>query len=71
MSDLSKEENFIVDAIKKQGEGGKTIAYKKLQDICAEQFEGVRLILKKLKEKGIVEYDGMIPSFNSQITLLK
>lgn len=69
MSELSKEEQFILDAIKQHGEEGKTIPYKKLQDICANEFEGVRLILKKMKGKGLVSYDGMIPDFNSTISL--
>jgi predicted ATP-dependent protease len=68
MADLTKDEQFIINAIKNKGEGGK-ITYKKLQEICAEEFEGVRLILKKLKEKGLVDYEGMIPSFNAEITL--
>jgi hypothetical protein len=62
------EEEFILKAIKEQGENGK-IAYKKLQNICANEFEGVRLILKKLKEKGKVDFDGNVPSFGSEITL--
>ncbi|MHA1512436.1 MAG: hypothetical protein ACTSRX_12045 [Promethearchaeota archaeon] len=66
---LSNEENFILKAIKESGENGKSISYKKLQDICADEFEGVRLILKKLKGKNLVDFDGMIPGFSSIITL--
>ena len=47
------------------------VYYKALQDYCAEEFEGVRLILKKLKEKGIVDYEGVIPGFSAEITLIK
>ena len=70
MSDesLTVEEKFILKAITEHGEGGTTIPYKKLQDICADEFEGVRLILKKLKSKGLVSYDGMIPGFSAIIT---
>lgn len=67
---LSKEEEFVLNAIKTQGDGGKTIKYKKLQEICANEFEGVRLILKKMKEKGLLDYDGgAVPGFSSTITL--
>ena len=66
---LSVEEKFILNAIKESGENGKSISYKKLQDICADEFEGVRLILKKLKGKNFVDFDGMIPGFSSVITL--
>ena len=49
MEELSNEEKFILDQLK--GNGGK-LNYRALQDLCAEEFEGVRLILKKMKEKG-------------------
>ena len=67
---LSVEENFILKAIKDSGENGKSISYKKLQDICADEFEGVRLILKKLKGKNLVDFDGIIPGFSSVITMV-
>ena len=67
---LSKEEKFILNAIKESGDNGKSITYKKLQDICADEFEGVRLILKKLKSKKLVDFEGMIPGFSSVISLL-
>lgn len=69
MSQLSEEERFIIEQIKTQGNEGVAINYRKLQDLCAEKFEGVRLILKKLKEKGIVDYEGMIPGYNDNIKL--
>jgi hypothetical protein len=71
MADLSTEEEFIIKAIKEKGEGGKSIGYKALQTICQDEFEGVRLILKKMKEKGIVDYEGNIPGFSAEILLLK
>ena len=43
--------------------------YKELQTLCQEEFEGVRLILKKLKEKGIVSYEGIIPGYSAEIEL--
>ena len=67
---LSTEEKFILKAINESGENGKSISYKNLQDICADEFEGVRLILKKLKGKNLVDFDGMIPGFSSVIILI-
>lgn len=68
MSDLSQEEIFVIEKIKEHG--GK-INYKELQTLCEEKFEGVRLILKKLKEKTYVDYEGMIPGFSAEIELLR
>ena len=66
MSELSKEENYI---IKKLKENGGILNYKNLQTLCQEEFEGVRLILKKLKEKNIVDYEGIIPGYSAEIEL--
>jgi len=68
MENISQEEKFIINKLK---ENDGLLNYKALQDYCAEEFEGVRLILKKLKEKGIVDYDGVIPGFSAEITLIK
>ncbi|MFX0028590.1 MAG: hypothetical protein ACFE8B_05240 [Candidatus Hermodarchaeota archaeon] len=68
MSELSHEEKFIIEKL--QENGGK-LNYKNLQTLCQDEFEGVRLILKKLKEKGFVEYEGMIPGFSAEIELIK
>ncbi|MHA2287401.1 MAG: hypothetical protein ACXABG_01315 [Promethearchaeota archaeon] len=68
MSDLSIEEKFI---IKKLEEKGGKLNYKELQTLCQEEFEGVRLILKKLKEKMIVNYEGIIPGYSAEIELKK
>lgn len=62
MSELTEEENFIITKLK---ENDGKLNYKELQTLCQDEFEGVRLILKKLKEKGIVEYEGMIPGFSA------
>ncbi|MFX1377218.1 MAG: hypothetical protein ACFFA0_15540 [Promethearchaeota archaeon] len=48
MSELTHEEKFIIEKLKEMG--GK-LNYKDLQTLCQDEFEGVRLILKKLKEK--------------------
>ena len=66
MSELSIEEEFIV---KKLEEHGGKLNYKELQTLCQEEFEGVRLILKKLKEKEIVSYEGIIPGYSAEIEL--
>ncbi len=68
MTELTEEEKFIVEKLKEKD--GK-LNYKELQILCEDQFEGVRLILKKLKEKGIVEYEGMIPGFSAEIELIR
>ena len=67
MSELSIEEEFI---IKKLEENGGRLNYKELQTLCQEEFEGVRLILKKLKEKQIVSYEGVIPDYSAEIELI-
>ena len=68
MSELTHEEKFIIEKLKEHG--GK-MSYKELQALCEEKFEGVRLILKNLKEKTYVEYEGMIPGFSAEIELLR
>lgn len=68
MSEITDEEKFIIEKLKDKG--GR-LNYKELQILCEDQFEGVRLILKKLKEKGIVDYEGMIPGFSAEIELIK
>ena len=68
MTDLTEEENFILEKLK---EKGGRLNYKELQILCEDQFEGVRLILKKLKEKGFVDYEGMIPGFSAEIELIR
>ena len=68
MDDLSVEEKFIIEKLK---ENGGDLNYKELQTLCQEEFEGVRLILKKLKEKQIVSYEGVIPGYSAEIKLKK
>lgn len=66
MEELSEEEKFIKNVLK---ENDGKLSYKELQELCANEFEGVRLILKKMKEKDIVDFDGMIPGFSAEIKL--
>ncbi|MFX1419225.1 MAG: hypothetical protein ACFE9N_09930 [Promethearchaeota archaeon] len=68
MSELTEDEQFIIEKLKEKE--GK-MNYKELQVLCEDKFEGVRLILKKLKEKGFVDYEGMIPGFSAEIVLNK
>ncbi|NVM37804.1 MAG: hypothetical protein HWN81_19590 [Candidatus Lokiarchaeota archaeon] len=68
MSEFTQEEKYIIEKLK---ENKGKLNYKQLQTLCQDEFEGVRLILKKLKEKGIVEYEGMIPGFSAEIELLR
>ena len=45
--------------------------YKTLNETLADKFEGIRLRLKTMKEKGIVDFEGVVPSFNSIIRLAR
>ena len=66
MVELSADEKFIIEKLKENGGG---LNYKELQTLCQEEFEGVRLILKKLKEKQLVTYEGVIPGYSAEIKL--
>ena len=68
MVELSVEEKFIIGKLK---ENNGDLNYKELQTLCQEEFEGVRLILKKLKEKQIISYEGVIPGYSAEIRLNK
>ncbi|MEE9377599.1 MAG: hypothetical protein V3V33_06145 [Candidatus Lokiarchaeia archaeon] len=68
MSEFTQDEKFIIEKLK---ENKGKLNYKQLQTLCQDEFEGVRLILKKLKEKGIVDYEGMIPGFSAEIELIR
>ena len=65
---LNEYEHFIVNLLK---ENGNKMNYKSIQQACENEFEGVRLILKSLKEKGYVFFDGVIPGFSSEIELIR
>ena len=68
MEELTYEEKFIIEKLKEHE--GK-IKYDKLIKVCENKFWGMRLILKKLKEKGIVDYEGTIAGLSEEITLIK
>ncbi|NHJ46890.1 MAG: hypothetical protein FK733_03795 [Asgard group archaeon] len=59
------------EIVKVLEEHGGELDYKTLNEILANKFEGVRLRLKTMKEKGIVDFEGIVPSFNSKIQLTK
>ena len=44
--------------------------YRTLNEILADKFEGIRLRLKTMKEKGFVDFEGVVPAFDSKIRLL-
>lgn len=46
-----------------------SIDNKTLNETLADKFEGNRLRLKMMKEKGLVDFEGIVPSFNSKIRL--
>jgi len=64
-----KEEDFIIKVLaqSKTGEMG----FKELNEKCAEHFEGCRIILKKLKEQGLVAFEGAVPAFGAKIKLVR
>ena len=66
MKELTDNEKFIIEKLK---ENDNKMSYKTLQTACEDEFEGLRLILKKLKEAGIVNFEGIMPTFSSEITL--
>ena len=66
--DYEAEYEEIVNVLK---EHGGELDYKTLNEILADKFEGVRLRLKTMKEKGLVDFEGIVPSFNSTVKLTK
>ena len=60
-------DQFILTTLKNNG---GEMSFKALNEACADHFEGCRIILKKLKERGQVDFDGVVPSFGAKIKLL-
>ncbi len=48
---------------------GGEMDYKTLNETLANKFEGIRLRLKTMKEKGLVNFEGVVPSFDSIISI--
>ena len=67
MEGITENEQFVIDLLKEQE--NKTMSYKDMQDACEEKFEGLRLVLKALKEKEVVGYSGVMPGYSSEIKL--
>ena len=64
--DYEAEYEEIKRVLKKHG---GELDYRTLNEILADKFEGIRLRLKTMKEKGFVEFEGIVPSFDSKIRL--
>jgi C-terminal processing protease CtpA/Prc len=52
-------------------DNGDSIAYNDLNEIYSKTYEGLRIQLKGLKEKALVDFDGDIPGFDSVITRVR
>ena len=68
LQEITKEERMVALYL---SENNKTLEYRKLLELCEDKLDGLRLILKKMKEKGIIEYDGMMPGHTSEIKLTR
>ena len=66
--EVSSVEHFLIKLLK---ENSNKMIYRAVQNACEDKFEGVRLILKKMKTKGIVDFEGPVPGFSGEITLLR
>nr|MDO8084534.1 hypothetical protein [Candidatus Sigynarchaeum springense] len=64
----TSEEQFILKTL---AENKGQMGFKELNEKCADKFEGCRIILKKLKESGLVSFDGVVPAFGATIKLVK
>ncbi len=79
MISFSRDEVIIIEPIDHESEYKEIIAvlkenggemdYKSLNEALADRFEGIRLRLKTMKEKGLVEFSGVVPAFDSIIRL--
>lgn len=68
LQEITKEEKIVALYL---SENNKKLSYRKLLELCEDKLDGLRLILKKMKEKGIIEYEGMMAGFSSEITLVR
>ncbi|MFX0051164.1 MAG: hypothetical protein ACFFAJ_16900 [Candidatus Hodarchaeota archaeon] len=69
MEPINAESEYkeIIEVLK---ENGGEMDYKALNEALADRFEGIRLRLKTMKEKGLVSFEGVVPSFSSRIKLI-
>ncbi len=63
-------ESHFEDIIAVLKANGGSMPYKDLNEKLANKFEGVRLMLKVMKDKEIVDFEGSVPSFSSTISLV-
>ncbi len=64
--DHKAEYEAIIEVLK---EHDGELDYPTLNEILADKFEGVRLRLKTMKDQGIVDFEGVVPSFDAKIKL--
>ncbi len=64
-------ESEYEEIVKVLQEHGGELDYRTLNETLADKFEGIRLRLKTMKEKGIVDFEGVVPSLSSIIRLSK
>jgi len=68
--------DLIVEKIHEIGQKEPTgrryrIRYGKLREACAQHFEGMSLLLKTMKQQGLIDYEGIIVmADNAIVTLL-
>ena len=62
------DQQYILSVLE---ENGGEMGYKDLNDIVSERFDGLRLLLKKLKSIGYVDFEGIMPGFSSIISIVK
>ena len=66
LQEVTKEERIVALYL---SENDKKLDYRKLLELCEDKLDGLRLILNKMKEKGIIDYEGMMAGFSSKIFL--
>lgn len=64
--DHEAEYELILDVLRNNG---GEMDYKTLNETLADKFEGIRLRLKTMKDKGLVNFEGVVPSFDSKIKI--
>ncbi|MHA2501739.1 MAG: hypothetical protein ACXAE3_02530 [Candidatus Kariarchaeaceae archaeon] len=70
LGDEERQEQFeaIVEYLK---EHGGEVPYDTINRDLGERWEGVRLVLKAAKDAGLVDFDGIVPSFSGTIKLVE
>lgn len=68
LGDEERQRQFD-EILKLLEENGGEMSYKEVNEILSHKFEGVRLVLKAMKDQGLVDFDGMVPSFDGMISI--